>query len=232
MPLPSHLKNPSLLLFHGLNINQMKRTQIILVVLVFILFPILFWATGDFPRRSILKESISVSTLVAFSLLIGQFFLSRGGKDVVKLPPSKRLINWHRVIGYVFVSIILLHPFSIILPRYFEAGVEPQEAFIKMLSTVESNGVILGLTAYALMLIIGLTSAFRKQLPLSYKNWRLIHGLLSLAFLIIALLHATDLGRHMNPAMSNYFVIAGVAAILILIRTYFLKDFKKPLYHE
>jgi predicted ferric reductase len=210
----------------------MKKSHLFIVLAVIILFPILIWALGAFPRRSILKEMISVIALIAFSLPIGQFFLSRGGKEIINLPPSKKLLNWHRVIGYLFVSIMLWHPFFIILPRFFEAGVEPQDAFIKMLTTFESKGVILGFIAYALMLIIGLTSAFRKKLPLSFKNWRLLHGLLSLAFLIFALLHATDLGRHMNLSMISFYVVVGVAAIFVLIRTYILKDLKNPTYHE
>ncbi|KEO61659.1 hypothetical protein [Thioclava indica] len=44
---------------------------------VFVGLPILFYVMGDAPRRSLLKEVISIATFLSFGVMIGQFFLAR-----------------------------------------------------------------------------------------------------------------------------------------------------------
>jgi len=46
---------------------RIKIYNRIAAVLVFIGLPILFWALGDVPKRIVLKEALSILTLVAFS---------------------------------------------------------------------------------------------------------------------------------------------------------------------
>ena len=43
-------------------------------ILFFLALPLLFWALGDVPRRTFLKEIISILTIVAYFLMLGQFF--------------------------------------------------------------------------------------------------------------------------------------------------------------
>lgn len=211
----------------GLKYKRMKSKNIVFVVSILVGFPLLFWALGDFPRRTILKEIISVITIISFSMLIGQFFLTRGNIKLLKLPPMGRLIKFHRIFGYIFIGILLIHPFLIVFPRYFESGVEPIEAFTTLLTTFNSTGVILGIVAWVLMLIIGITSVFRYRLPLSYLNWRLLHGILSLIFIIVASWHAIDLGRHTDIPMSVTIIILSGTGIVLLLKTYLIKPHNK-----
>ncbi|PKQ62340.1 FAD/NAD(P)-binding:oxidoreductase [Labilibaculum filiforme] len=204
--------------------KRIRRYNIIVASIVFIGLPILFWALGDFPRRSSLKEILSVLTLVAFSLMLGQFFLARSNKKVLTGHKMSTIIKYHKYIGYIFVSVLLLHPFLLVLPRYFESGVEPTDAFITIITTTNSIGVVLGIIAYCLLLILGLTSIFRNQLKMSYKTWRVFHGILSIVFIAIATIHVIDLGRHTNTAMISYFVTLSGIGIFLLLRTYILKS--------
>ena len=72
----------------------MKRTArtcaIIAALAVFIGLPLLLYALGDAPRRSVLKESISILTLLAFSMMLGQYFLARSNETLLSLfePPQ------------------------------------------------------------------------------------------------------------------------------------------------
>ena len=52
-------------------------------VLAFTGMPLLIWAMGNFPERSLLKESLSVITILAFCQMIGQFFWSRTNRSTV-----------------------------------------------------------------------------------------------------------------------------------------------------
>lgn len=192
-------------------------------ILFFLALPLLFWALGDTPRRSFLKEIISILTILAYFLMLGQFFLSRGNKKVLKPHKMGKVVNLHKWIGYIFVSILLVHPFLIVVPRFFEAGIAPADAFTTLISTWDSQGLILGMVAWGLMLILGITSIFRNSLGMKYTTWRVFHGLLSIAFISLATWHAMDLGRHTDLPMSIY--MGGIAGlgVLLLIRTYLIK---------
>ncbi len=205
----------------------MKIYNRIAGILFFLALPLLFWALGDTPRRSFLKEIISILTILAYFLMLGQFFLSRGNKNVLKSHKMVKVVKLHKVIGYIFVSVLLAHPFLIVLPRFFEAGIAPGEAFTTIITTWDSQGIILGMVAWTLMLILGLTSAFRKRLGMKYTTWRVFHGLLSIAFITLATWHAMDLGRHTDLPMSLYMgAVAGIG-VLLLLRTYLFNPAKK-----
>ncbi len=62
----------------------MKTYNRLAGILFFLALPLLFWALGDTPRRSFLKEIISILTLLAYFLMLGQFFLSRGNRGMLK----------------------------------------------------------------------------------------------------------------------------------------------------
>ncbi|WP_319501848.1 ferric reductase-like transmembrane domain-containing protein [uncultured Draconibacterium sp.] len=200
--------------------NKIKTYNRIAAILIFIGMPVLFWALRDVARRSNLKETISLITLVSFSLMLMQFFLARSNKAVIKEHKMSRIVNWHRYLGYFFLTVLLVHPFLIVVPRYYEAGIAPIDAFIQMLTTFDNPGIILGIVAWCLMLFLGLTSLFRKLIPLSYKIWRLIHGIVSLLFITAASWHVIKLGRHIDTAMTIFILIAAGIGELLLLKTY------------
>ncbi|MBI9017737.1 MAG: ferric reductase-like transmembrane domain-containing protein [Phycisphaerae bacterium] len=207
-------------------IKTNKKCYLFSMSLTFIGLPLLLWSLNDLPQRTALKDSISVLTIIAFSLMLGQFFLARTSKNILKDYNLTKALKIHKLIGYIFVPILLAHPFLIIFPRYFEAGIEPKEAFITLITTFESPGVILGIIAWCLMFILGVTSLLRNKLPIKYKTWRVIHGILSIMFILIATRHAIMLGRHMDRAMSICMSIMAAGGILLLLKTYILKSSK------
>ncbi len=189
-------------------------------ILVFVGLPIMFLSLGDSPRRSLLKESISLLTVVAFSLMLGQFYLARSNQYFISAFKFSRVLAVHKFIGYSVVGVFLVHPFLIVLPRFFEAGVSPIDALITILTTFESRGVILGLTAWGLMLLIGVTSLFRDKLHLSYRTWKRFHGILSILFIVVASWHAIELGRHTDKLISVFIILLALTGSALLIKQY------------
>lgn len=203
---------------------DLKTYNVIGAVVIFVALPLLFYALGDFPRRSVLKESISVLTLLAFSLMLGQFFLARSNKAVIRLF-NLRHISWtHKFISYSVLLVFLLHPFLIVLPRYFEAGIAPLDALGVMLTRFDNRGIVLGLIAWVLMLVVGATAIFRtrliKRFHLKYGTWRTFHGYLTVTFITVALWHAIELGRHVNAVMAAYLITLAVSGTALLFRMY------------
>lgn len=198
-----------------------------LSLLFLIIIPMLaVGITDNFMERSTLKEVLSIVTILAFFQLIGQFFWARTNRSAVKQLTMSQVLKYHKFIGYTFVVIMFFHPLYVVLPRFFEAGVSPVDAFITMITTM-NTGIVLGIIAWCLMLALGITSLIRNKLPMSYKSWRLLHGILAILFVSTAVWHAIDLGRHASRSMSMLFCLLTAGGILLLLKSYFFKNKKQ-----
>lgn len=187
-------------------------------IILFIGLPIFFYVTGDFPRRTVLKESISLLTIMGLFMLLAQFFLTRGGNSLLLGYDMVKVITIHKIIGYVFLCIVLVHPILLVLPRYFAAGVEPVDSLFTILRTYSNHGVLSGIFAWCLMFLLLVTALFRKKMPLSYKTWVTVHKWLSIACIIFACWHAIDLGRHTNSFLSAYIIMLTLCGMLLLLK--------------
>jgi len=195
-------------------------------ILAFTGMPLLIWAMGNFPEHSLLKESLSVITILAFCHMMGQFFWARTNRSAVASIRMSKVVKYHKIIGYTFVTILFFHPLYLVLPRFFEAGVSPVDAFITIVTTL-NQGVVLGIISWCLMLALGTTALIRNKLPMKYKTWRVFHGILAMLFISIAAWHVIDLGRHSSLAMSILIIILIAGGVLLLLKTYTFKKSKK-----
>lgn len=205
-----------------------KKYNQIAAISVFIALPLFIYFTGGFPGRTLLKELISVLTIMAFFVMLLQFYMSRANNKILRTHKMGKVNKWHKVVGYIFVSVLLIHPLSIVFPRYFESGLSPIDAFVVIITEFGSQGIILGLIAWGLMLIIGITSFFRNNLGLSYKNWRVLHGILSIAFIAVADFHVIDMGKHINLPMVCLIALLSIGGITILLKLYIFKPANQP----
>lgn len=197
------------------------------LIITFIGMPLFLYYSGNFQKRTTLMETISIVTILGFSLLLSQFFTSRLNYKLMKKIRMVNVVAIHRFIGYLFISILLFHPFFIIIPKFFDNGVTPSDAFVRLITTFSSTGIILGLIAYASMLILMITAFFRFKLHLHYKTWRNLHGYLTLFFVIAATWHVVDMGRHSNMSFSIYYILMVAIGMFYLIRTNLFKTAKK-----
>ncbi|MCW8801313.1 MAG: ferric reductase-like transmembrane domain-containing protein [Desulfobacter sp.] len=194
-------------------------------ILIFMGIPLVIWATGNFPVRSLLKESLSIITILAFYQMIGQFFWARTSRSARMDLKMNQVVKYHKVIGYTFVGILFFHPIYLVVPRFFEAGISPFEAFVTIITTF-NQGCVLGIITWCLMLVLGVTSFLRNKLPMTYKTWRVFHGTLAILFISVAAWHAMDLGRHATLAMSILISMLTASGILLLLKTYISKTVK------
>ncbi|WP_273275526.1 ferric reductase-like transmembrane domain-containing protein [Maribacter polysiphoniae] len=223
-------KNHSSNRFMGLVMQKERKIfKLLSLGIAFIGIPLLLWFLGDFPKRSLLMDSLSLLTILAFSLLLAQFFLARTNRGLVKKVKMSYVLKIHKFIGYVFISVIMLHPFFIIVPKFLDDAVSPKDAFIRLITTFNTIGLVFGLVAYTVMLVIMVTSFFRFKLHLKYKTWRTFHAYLTTIFVVAATWHVITLGRHSNSAFTMFYVIAGACGIFYLLRTYLVKPTRKTI---
>lgn len=205
---------------------NIKNYRFLQNMFVFLSFPILIYLLEDFPRRTLLKELISVITIMSFSLMLYQFFLSRGNQSLRNRAKMSYIVKTHKFIGYVFTGILILHPALIVFPRYFEGGIRPLDALWKILTTTNNAGIVTGIIAWGIMLLLIITSLMRDKLFANYRIWRIFHGILSLLFIGLAEYHVFRLGRHSNLSMKAFYLLTGIGSAAMLGKIY-LRDFGK-----
>ena len=207
--------------------NNIKLKYTLYSIFIFIAIPLLLLFLKELPERTLLKESISVLVIVAFFLTIGQFYLNRANKVFVRIYKMIKIIKLHKIIGYTVITIFFIHPFLIVLPRFFEAGVSPSHAFWLMITDFQSLGIIFGLIAWSVMIALLLTSFYKDKLNMTYTSWRVLHIVLSIFFILAALWHVIDLGRHSNEIMIFFIFLLIFIATFFLTKLYFFKNKKR-----
>lgn len=207
--------------------NNIKLKYILISLFIFVIIPLFILSLQTLPPRTLLKESTSVLVIVGFFFLLGQFYLNRSNKVFIKIYKMVKIIKLHKIIGYLVIAIFFIHPFLIVLPRFFEAGVDPIYAFWLMITDFKSLGIIFGLIAWCVMIALLLTSFYKDKLNMTYSKWRLLHIVLSVVFISTALWHVIDLGRHMNEIMILFIFLLVCIAVYQLRKLYFSKNYKK-----
>lgn len=203
----------------GINKTHYNNSILIVMGLILIGLPVIIFTLGDFPQRSFLKESISLLTILAFSLALGLLFLNQRGKNLIEASTGL-ITKIHKILGYSIVTLFLVHPFLIVLPRYFESGITPTDALVTLITTFNQPGVVLGMISWCMLLLIGITSFFRHQLPISYHTWRILHGCLALCFVVTATSHALIQGRHASMSLSFFLIFIGLSGIGLILNSY------------
>lgn len=207
--------------------NNRQIYRLLILAFVFIAVPVILYYLGNFPKRNLLMETLSIITIVGFTLFISQFFSTRINKNLVKDIRMVNVLKIHKIIGYTFILILLLHPLFIIVPKFFDNTLTLANAFLKLITQFNSTGVIVGLIAYVCMVVLLITSYYRFKLHLNYKTWRSLHGYFTMLFVVTATWHVVNIGKHSNTAFSIYYVLMVASGIFYLLNTYFFKTSKK-----
>jgi len=206
--------------------KQRNILRLLVLAVLFIAVPILLYYLENFPRRNFLMETLSIITILGFTLFLSQFFSTRINQNLVKDLRMVNVLKIHKIIGYTFIIILLFHPIFIIVPKFLDNTVAPANAFLKLITTFSSLGVMLGLIAYICMIVLLITSYFRFKLHLKYKTWRNLHGYFTMLFVITATWHVINIGRHSNTPISIYYVLMVSSGIFYLLKNYLFKSTK------
>lgn len=207
--------------------TQSYFLKLSVLIITFMGVPLFLYFSSDFPKRFTLMECISILTILAFSLLLSQFFTSRLNYKLMKQIRMVNVLAIHKFIGYFFISVMMLHPFFIIIPKFFDDAVTPSDAFVRLITTYSTTGIIFGLIAYAIMLLLMLTAFFRFKMHLHYRTWRRLHGYITLLFVIAASWHVIDMGRHSNSSFILFYLLVVAVGIYYVLRKYLFKTVKK-----
>jgi predicted ferric reductase len=175
--------------------------------------PLFIWAMGGTHARHPLQEILSILAILILCQMMVLCFWSRAHAWTIKTFPPRTMIRWHKRIGYVCVGIMLFHPLMPVASKFLEPGMAPTDAFITLVTTF-NRGVLLGIAAWCTMVVLGVTALTRSHLPMRYTTWRIFHATLAILFIVLAVWHALDLGRHATLSMALYIILLAAGAIL------------------
>ncbi|RMG81005.1 MAG: hypothetical protein D6714_13675 [Bacteroidetes bacterium] len=182
--------------------------------------PLLFWLSGGYTRNAAYKEILSVCTILSFCIFIGQFYLTRFFRKALFDVRMSRLVKAHEWLGYAALGVIGLHPLFVILPKFIEPGLSPGESLLTIFLRFDNWGVVSGIFSWLLLIGLGAWAFFRQKISLSYRSWRMFHGMMSVVFIATALLHVVLLGRHITALFAASLAYATTFGVLHLLAEY------------
>jgi len=203
-----------------------KKYTILIGFFVFVCTPLILYSFEETLSKTLLKMSLSVLTLLAFVLLFSQFFISQINHNIKYGNKINKVLKFHKYLGYFIILILFFHPLYIVIPRYFEGGISPIDGFLTMLDNFTNQGMLLGIIAWILMCILGITSYLRFKLKIEYKNWKLLHDVLAVLFITLGTWHVMTVGRH-EYMMNIFFILLVGVSITKLLNNYFFNALKQ-----
>ncbi len=136
--------------------------------------------------------------------ILGLQFLFSG--RISQIAPSfgmDNILQYHREMGILAFLFILAHPVIIILAdsdflRYFDPGENLPRALALIFVTIA-------------LIVLTASSIWRLKFGLSYENWRLVHGVLSLGILFVGVSHSWQVAHYLDPLWKRI-ILVGIFA--------------------
>ena len=100
------------------------------------------------------------------------------------------ILQFHRYISLVAFGLILIHPILLFIN---------QPETLQLLNVFEApwraQAAVAGTIA---LIVLVITSVFRKQLKIPYEPWRTLHGLLAMSAIVLGLAHAIGVSYYLS----------------------------------
>jgi len=194
-----------------------KPPFIIALILFFALAPVYLAVIQKVPTRFVFQHVVLLLSLGAFGLVLGQFWLSRLLPRDAAGMPTAGVIRFHKIIGYTIGTFLLLHPGLMIARRFWVEESNPVDNLLLML---QSPALLPAIIAWGFLVLIVLLALPPIRRSLRGRTWRMLHGLLSLAFVGLATWHVVAVGRHSNSAMSAFWLALAAGSMGVLLLSY------------
>lgn len=116
---------------------------------------------------------------------------------------------FHRFLAYALLLIVLAHPLFLVIEN---------PALISSFSLDRLSPQILsGILSLGFLLLLVLSSAFRKALRLPYQRWLRLHLLLAVAAMVTAFAHMWSIGYYSgSPTIMVFWILIAIAVLAAL----------------
>jgi predicted ferric reductase len=170
------------------------------------------------PRNFWVEFSVGLG-FVGLAMMGLQFVLTGRFRNIAATLGLDLMLQFHRQAGLVAFAFILAHPLILFAadPKYL-AYLDPRVDAVRALA--------LSAVMAALVLLI-VTTFWRKPLGLSYEYWRAVHGLLALFVMLVGLVHIYQVGFYVRDLWRQLlWGVMTVGAMAMLINSRVIKPWR------
>ncbi|HSG16802.1 MAG TPA: ferredoxin reductase family protein [Anaerolineae bacterium] len=149
---------------------------------------------------------------IGFSLMALEFSLISRIESAAEPFGEDSLQLFHNIMGVTALGFILAHPILLIVSGY------PASCWLNPFSACANTATIFAALSILALLLLIITSLWRKQLRIRYEFWYAAHGLLALFIVFAALVHIFVLGRYTSaPIMKAVWILYAVLVLGLII---------------
>ncbi|WP_373236352.1 ferredoxin reductase family protein [Cohaesibacter celericrescens] len=205
--------------------GAMPFSRLLLYCAMLIFVPVLLALSQGLTINNLFALLVSVLSIGGLAAMLLQFALAGRIPRFTRWAGIDNAMRLHRKTGEILALFFLLHPFLLVLPRFFVA---PQLALSDLWTTFTATETATGFYAMSIMVVLVLASIFRDRLPMSYEAWRVSHGLGFAVVMILATDHAITNGRHgvYNNWFDAMWVILCALAVASILDAYLLRPWR------
>ncbi len=186
----------------------------ILVYLLLVSAPLIVLLLGETPEGREFWRELSVALGFAGLAMMSLQFVLTARFKFVKAPYGADIVyHFHRQVSLVAFALILAHPLLLFL-------FSPET--LKLLNLFAAPWrAWAGVTAVLLLAALIAVSLWRKRFKIDYTTWRIWHGILATAVVILAIVHVVLARHYLNtPWKQALWISYGVfwAGLLVYVR--------------
>jgi predicted ferric reductase len=187
------------------------------VYLFLILTPLVVLLIGPTPPgRSFWRELSVALGFVGLAMMGMQFFLTARVRAVTRPYGIDVVYHFHRQISLIAFVLVLAHPVILLI--------ESPETWILLNPLTAPVRATAGVISLLLLAILIVLSVWRLRLRVNYEVWRLSHGILATAVVLLAVGHVVGVGYYVNePYKQILWIVLGVAWVSALVYTRLVK---------
>ncbi len=180
------------------------------VYLVLTMSPIFVLLVGpSSPGRGFWRELSVGFGFAGLSMMGLQFFLTGRFRAVTSPYGIDVVYHFHRAISLIAFFFIILHPAALFLSS---------PATLALLNPLSAPGWITGGTVALLAFaVVVITSLYRLELGIRYERWRLIHGYVSVAAVMLSMVHIIGADYYLQGLVKRGLWIAMATAWMLAL---------------
>jgi predicted ferric reductase len=204
---------------------RLSATALAVVYSLMLASPLsLAWWTGISPATSFWREAVSITGLVGCMMLVLQFLTSGRYETLSGGVGIDVTMGFHKWAARFLLVIVVLHP---VLLQFPLTGDRLDTFWLRLGAAVTAPRYLTGTVALVLVVLVVLLGILRDRLPAPYEIWRASHGLMVLAAVWLAVLHAIGVGTYSQAgALAVLWPALATVATALLLGVHLVKSFR------
>jgi predicted ferric reductase len=189
------------------------------VYLFAVVAPLLLMVMGDPPPGRGWWTDLSLGLGFVGMAMLGLQFAVTARLHPVDAPYGlDAVLQFHREISFVAFAFVLAHPALLLVER---------PGLLRAYNPLTASAMVRwGLVSVVLLIVLMVTSLWRRALRLRYEIWRVTHGLLAVAIVVTALVHIERSGYYVSgPWRRGIWMVMSVVLIGLLVWVRLIKPF-------